>query len=84
MDEYIFCGWARGRFTTDDGGEQLYYNMYVVSAVSDYVSDDYSAFGYKAEKMKCVSDSVWAGLNPGDKIQLFFDSRKRVTMVALA
>ena len=83
MDKYIFCGWARGRFENDNGEQQLYYNMFVVSPVSTYVSDDYQAMGYKAEKLKCVSADVWSGLNPGDKENLYFDSKKRVSMAAL-
>lgn len=81
---FIFVGWARGQFDLDDGSKQAYYNMYVISPVSTFSSEDYEASGYKAEKLKCVSPAVWDGLTPGDHVQLFFDSRKRVAMVALA
>lgn len=86
MDEiiYTFQGWAKGRFEREDGGTQMYYNMYVTSPVSDYVSEDYEAYGNKAEKLKCIGPEVWDGLTPGDRVKLFFDSKKRVAMVALA
>ena len=77
---YIFVGWAAGQFENDKGVMQPYANMYVISPVSDYVSDDYKAEGYKAEKLKCVSPEVWKDLEPGEKVQLFFDSKKRVAL----
>lgn len=80
---YVFLGWAAGQFEAKDGKMQPYYNMYVFSPVSSYVSDDYEASGFKAEKKKCLSSEIWEGLNPGDKVKLFFDDKGRVQMVAL-
>ena len=80
---YVFLGWAAGQFETDDGVMQSYYNMFVLSPVSTYRSEDYEAFGFKAEKKKCISATVWQGLNPGDKVKLFFDDKKRVVLAAL-
>ena len=80
---YVFLGWAAGQFVRNDGTKQPYYNMFVISPVSTYVSDDYEASGFKAEKKKCISSDVWEGLNPGDKVRLFFDDKQRVTMAAL-
>lgn len=80
-EAYIYVGHAYGQFENDKGEKQPYANMYVISPVSDYVSDDYQAFGYKAEKLKCVSPEVWNGLTPGEKVQLFFDAKKRVSLV---
>lgn len=77
---YIFLGCAEGRFEREDKEKQDYFNMYVASPVSSYVSDDYRAMGYKAEKFKCVSAKVWEGLEPGEKVQLFFDSKNRVAL----
>ena len=81
-DGYVFLGWAEGRFENDRGEMQPYYNMYVLSPVSSYVSEDYRASGMKAEKKKCVSSEVWQDLEPGDRIKLFFDDKKRVVMAA--
>ena len=78
--EYIFTGWAAGQFENDKGEKQPYANIYVISPVSDYVSEDYKAEGFKAEKLKCASPAVWESLTPGEKVQLFFDSKGRVAL----
>ena len=52
-----------------------YANMFVLSSVSSYEPDDYQAMGMKAEKKKCLSPEVWADLEPGDRVKLFFDDR---------
>lgn len=80
---YVFLGWASGLFEVKNGEKRPYYNMYVFSPVSDYVSADYEASGFKAEKKKCISSNVWAGMNPGDKVRLFFDDKGRVVEAAL-
>ncbi len=80
---YVFLGWASGLFEPKSGEKRPYHNMYVFSPVSDYVSDEYEASGFKAEKKKCISPDVWAGMNPGDKVRLFFDDKGRVVEAAL-
>ncbi len=80
---YVFLGSAQGRFETSDGRKVPYFNMFVLSPVSTYSSDDYKAFGFKAEKKKCVSADAWLGFNPGDKVKLFFDDKGRVQTAAL-
>lgn len=84
---YVFVGWAAGQFEADaaNGGKEMkpYANMYVLSPVSTYQSDDYQAFGYKAEKKKCVSPAVWNDLEIGCKVRLFFDDKQRVVMAAI-
>lgn len=75
---YVFVGWAAGMFEPEPGKKQPYNNMYVISPVSDYQSDDYMASGYKADKKKCISADIWKGLKPGDQVNLFFDDRGRV------
>lgn len=83
---YVFLGWAAGLFEakTRTGTEMRpYYNMYVFSPVSDFRSDEYKASDYKAEKKKCVSPDVWEGLEPGDKVKLFFDDKRKVIQAAL-
>lgn len=81
---YIFVGCAHGRFDAQDnnGGtvKKDYANMYVLSLVSDYCSEDYHAYGFKAEKKSCVSPDVWKDLQIGDRVRLFFDDKKRVVM----
>ena len=81
---YVFIGWAAGQFEPENGnGKRPYYNMFVLSPVSTYSSEDYQAFGLKAEKKKCLSRDVWNGLAPGDRVKLFFDDKGRVQMAAL-
>lgn len=80
---YVFLGWASGRFETDSGRMMPYYNMFVLSPVSAYESEDYKARGFKAEKKKCVAPDVWEGLTPGDKVRLFFDDKGRIITAAL-
>lgn len=80
---YVFLGWAKGRFKTDRNTMMPYHNMFVLSPVSTFESEDYVAFGMKAEKKKCVSADVWEGLAPGDRVKLFFDDKGRVIEAAL-
>ena len=46
---YVFVGWAAGRFENEKGEKTPYANMFVLSPVSSYESEDYKAFGLKAE-----------------------------------
>ena len=83
---YVFLGWASGRFEANTAGgkeKRPYHNMYVLSPVSTFRSDDYEAFGLKAEKKSCLSPEVWSGLAPGDRVKLFFDDKGRVQMAAI-
>ena len=57
-DGHVFLGWAKGQFETEDGEKRPYFNMYVMSPVSTYQSEDYEASGFKAEKKKCLSADV--------------------------
>lgn len=80
---YVFLGWAQGRFEPEQGRKMPYYNMFVLSPVSSFQSEDYEAYGLKAEKKKCLSEKVWEGLEPGDKVRLFFDDKGRIIEAAL-
>ena len=80
---YVYVGHAIGNVVKDGGEKQPYYNMYVISPVSNYTSEDYAAVGMKADKKKCVSPDVFVGLTPGDKVKLFFDDKQRVIMAVI-
>ena len=80
---YVFLGWAQGRFEPEQGRKMPYYNMFVLSPVSSFQSEDYEAYGLKAETKKCLSEKVWEGLEPGDKVRLFFDDKGRIIEAAL-
>ena len=81
---YVFLGGAQGTFEAQDRRRVPFFNMFVLSPASTYTSEDYRAFGLKAEKKKCLSGDVMEGLNPGDKVKLFFDDKGRVVSAALA
>ena len=80
---YVFVGWAAGQFENDRGEKVPYANMFVLARASGYESEDYKAFGMKAEKKKCLSPEVWKGLEIGNRVKLFFDDKQRVLMAAL-
>lgn len=81
-EKYILLGWARGTFETETKEKRAYVNIYVYSPVSTYTSEDYQAEGFKAEKKSCVSDQVLENLTVGEEVDLYFDSKGRVTMIA--
>lgn len=79
-ERYTITGWAWGTFTTQDGRQQPYANLFVTSPVQDNPSSGYNAVGFKAEKLRCVSPDVWtsADLVVGEDAILIFDRRGRV------
>ena len=80
---YVFLGRAQGTFEAKDGRRVPFFNIYVLSPASTYTSDDYRAFGFKAEKKKCLSVDIVKGLSVGDQVKLFFDDKGRVISAAL-
>ena len=86
--EWVVTGWAEGQMETDrtdDKGNpvmQPYYQLFVLSPVSSYKSDNYNANGLKAEKLRCVSNAVWKDLTPLEVVNLYFDEKKRVSLAA--
>ena len=86
--EWVVTGWAEGQMETDrmdDRGNpvmQPYYQLFVLSPVSSYKSDNYNANGLKAEKLRCVSNAVWKDLTPLEVVNLYFDEKKRVSLAA--
>ena len=82
MAKYFYVGSAEGRFESNKTGNMIgFSNMYVISPVSDYQSNDYASRGYKAEKFKCVSNAVYQDLDIGDEIEAYFDSQQRIALV---
>lgn len=88
--EWVVTGWAEGQMETereDDKGNKIivmqpYYQLFVLSPVSSYKSDNYCANGLKAEKLRCVSNAVWKDLTPMQVVNLYFDEKKRVSLAA--
>ena len=87
-NEYLVVGWAQGLMDTEEedaNGKKVnvqrpYYQLFVLSPVSSYKSDTYTACGLKAQKLKCASVAVWKNINPMEVCNLFFDEKKRVAM----
>ena len=77
-ESFVFVGSASGSFDTDDGRKQEYCNMYVISTLGE-ARANYFPSGFKAEKLKCADPSVYKELQIGDEVELFFDSRQRVS-----
>ena len=80
---YVYVGHAQGNFVNDKGEKQSFCNIFVVSPVSTYQSEDFQAYGFKAEKLKCASSDVWKDLDPGTRVKLFFDNKQRVVMAVI-
>ena len=79
MEEKIFVGYGYGRFQNDSGIMQEYCNVFVLEPFKGPEGNDYHFGGQKAVKYKCVSPKVWEGVKPGDTVQCYFDSSKRVS-----
>ena len=80
---YVFVGWAAGRFENKEKEKTPFANMFVLSPASTYESEDFKAFGLKAEKKKCLSSEVWKDLEIGSRVRLFFDDKQRVILAEL-
>lgn len=78
-----FLGAAKGKFKTEAGELRDYYSLFCFSPVSQQSSDTYSAFGYKAEKLRCVSPDIWEGFSPFDQVDLYYDRYGRVCRAVL-
>ena len=78
MEEKIFVGFNYGRFENDDGKKQEYCNVFVLEEFGGDQNEDYHFGGQKAVKYGCVSPDVFAGVKPGTKVKVFFDSKKKV------
>lgn len=81
-EKYIFLGWAKGSFETQDTHEKRqYYQLFVMQQLVSR-SGDSEVSGFRAEKLRC-SGEVWQGLElcPFDKVALVFDRFQRVIEV---
>lgn len=63
---YTYMGHAQGNMEDEKTHERRIRTsqMFVLSPVSSYKSEDYCASGLKAEKKRCVSPDVWVVWNP--------------------
>ncbi len=84
MDEkvYQFSGYMYGSFQTDNGEKVPYCNIFVVSPIEGQENDEYHFGGHRAEKFKATGPDVFKDIKVGDKVELYFNSRNRVCLVA--
>ena len=90
-DGYVYVGHAQGNSEQereDPVTKQKvavkvpYCNVYILQPCSTYVSEDYAAWGMKAVQYKCLNRQCLESLVPGEQVNLFFDEKKRVQLVA--
>lgn len=79
MEEKTFVGYGYGRFQTDDGLMQEYCNVFMLEDFTGSESGDYHFGGQKAVKYKAVGQQVFRDIEPGTRVQCYFDSRQRVS-----
>lgn len=78
MEERIFVGYQYGTFKADNGDRVEFCSVFVLEDFGEETAD-YHFKGQKASKYKCVKPDVWAGINIGDKVECFFDSKHRIS-----
>ena len=77
---YVFVGGQYGKFKAQSGDMVEYCNMFVLCQPAD-ASENHHPFGLKADKLKCTSPAAFEGLQPGDRLRVFFDKYGRVQTV---
>ena len=80
-NQYVFLGYAYGKFKTEDGNTVNYSNIFAFAPVASSTNADYHASGFKSEKLKTTSPEVAAGLAPGMVFEPIFDRYGRVLRV---
>lgn len=84
MEEKVFVGYVYGRFKNDRDEMQDYCNVFVLEDFYGTENADYRFGGQKAVKYRCVNAKVFEGINPGDRVQCYFDGKGRISfMVSL-
>lgn len=81
MEEKIFVGYGYGRFKNEDGVMQDYCNAFVLEDFNGTENSDYHFAGQKAVKYRCISPDVWKDIQIGSKVQCYFDSKNRITLM---
>ena len=85
QDVFSVVGYQFGRFMEKDGphkGEMKdYASLFVVQPMTGEQSERFNYIGSKALKFQCADASVLDKLEPGMKVNLYFDSKERVSLV---
>ena len=74
-----FVGYGYGQFETDQRKMQDYCNVFLLAPFVGEQNPDYHFGGDKAEKLKCASPAVFRDIPIGSKVNVFCDSKGKVT-----
>lgn len=81
MEEKTYVGYAYGTFTGDDGQPREYCNVYMLEDFAGDQTDTRHYGGQQANKYRCVSPDVFAGVQPGTLVTCYFDSRGKLAFM---
>lgn len=83
---YTVVGMSYGSFVDkEDGRGVRYANIQVTSPFEEArPGRDFHAQGAKCESKKCVSPEVFADVEVGDTVQLFFNDKDKVSLIVSA
>lgn len=83
---YTVVGMSYGSFEDKQTGNGVFYAQLFVTAPfkAAKAGSDYHTKGDKCFVMKCVSPDVFANVEVGDEVQLFFNQYGKVSHIATA
>lgn len=83
MEQEVFTvvGYQHGSFESKTGDNVPYANLFVLQDMAGEQNDKYHFCGAKALKVPCVDSAVLSDVKLGNRVNLYFDSKKRVTFV---
>lgn len=84
MEVKTFIGYHYGVFEDERSNKKEYASLFAVSEFDSSPAPDYNFKGMKAEKLPCVNKDVVlavSGLQPGDKVELQFNQKGKVTKI---
>lgn len=89
MEQEVFTivGYQYGSFELKDGPHkgdmQAYASLFAVQPIEGEDNDKYHYCGSKALKFRCADACVLHDIQPGMNVNLFFDSKDRVSFIRL-
>jgi len=85
MEVFQVAGWQYGQYEVKDGPDagqmKPYASIFVIQDMTGSENEHYHFCGAKAIKKKCFDAAVLENVKPGMKVNMFFDSNDRVTLV---
>lgn len=82
-DTYTVVGMSYGSFTDQNTNKEILYAKLFVTAPFKEAKDgsDYHTKGEKALDFSCVAPDVFANIEVGDEVELFFNQYKKVAVI---